>query len=172
MARIQAKDTQIGQIIFWHRLPAMVTCKSPASSTIEVTFVYAPNAGAMSQTREINYAEYVAVLDADFYNGEECIYRTFGAQEDKESEEKRREALREQAIADKMAYAEEQQAIEDRNQNQKMRELADIFSVSKNPFLSKHLGVPLNSTTIQWIKEMENSLRLPRRKPTEDDDGS
>lgn len=178
VTKILAKDVKIGQMVFWHKRPGVVTFKSGNSQTIEVTYCRGSlDEDTRQDTREIGFSETLTLLDADFFCGDECIYRTFGAQEDKESEEKKREALVSQSLADKQAANQNpcgEVALPSSKDDDKLRDLADIFSVSKNPFLREGLGaLPLNHTTKDWLKEMENMLRNPyvKRSVDKDDDG-
>lgn len=177
MARIQAKDAKIGQMVFYHQKPAVVTFKSSNSHTIEVTFVKSadddpPN---VSDQREINYAEFVDTLDADFYLGDDCIYRTFSRKQDEEdvddemakswddkerTEKKLVEAKREW---DEAVKRDQERWDELCRQNKKpeesddrLRHLVDIFDPSKNPFLKNNPIIQDKAS--DFMQEMEKMM--------------
>ena len=167
MTKILAEHAKIGQMVFWHKRAAVITFKSGNSKTVEVTFVRGSTDRDDAQdTREIGYAEMLVLLDADFYYDEECIYRTFAVQEQVEAQA----ALKETVIEAKMKQHKEAQENQDR-----LRDLADIFSPNKNPFLKAQPGFdPFNKTTQDFLKHMETMTRKHSAwvKPAEDDDGS
>lgn len=177
MPRIQAKDAKLGQMVFWHKRPSIVTFRSDNSHTIEVTFVRgASDREDRRDTAEIGYAESVSVLDADFYHEDECIYRTFQDQEEREAIERQREALVSQVLADKqremtVAQYNEQKQQEEEADARKLRDLADIFSVKKNPFLKAQSGFdPFNNETQKFLRDMERAAKEHSRLRQEDED--
>lgn len=159
-----------------------MTFKSDNSHTIEVTFVRgASDREDRRDTAEIGYAESVSVLDADFYHEDECIYRTFQDQEEREAIERQREALVSQVLQDKQRqmtvaqYEAEKRQQDEEADARKLRDLADIFSVKKNPFLQGQPSFdPFSNETQKFLKEMENIARgrklPPIRQENEDCD--
>lgn len=162
MVQIQAKDLKIGQMVFWHGRPGVVSFKASNSQTIEITYCRGTvDSDTRQDTREIGFDQKLDVLDADFYHGDECIYRTFGAQEDKESAEKQREALVSQSLADKRAANKD---------DDKLRDLVDIFNPKKNLFLQEYLAQPMQAGESEFMKEMQKMMMRHKtnREPWDD----